>query len=100
MGGLAPPSSLQPPRPCLNRLAAHFVHRGNLKRRTGGYAARMSSEISRKTAVADEFETRAATFRRIAGEMKDGDDRAELLRIASSYEEDAARLRQAAPGRA
>ena len=46
-------------------------------------------------AVADEFETRAATFRRIAGEIKDPQDRAELLRIAAAYQEDAARLRRA-----
>ena len=54
----------------------------------------MSSGTTNKGAVADAFETRAATFRRIAGEMKDPEDRAELLRIAAAYEEDAARLRE------
>ena len=53
----------------------------------------MSAGTTKKGVVADEFETRAATFRRIAGEMKDPDDRAELLRIAAAYEEDAARLK-------
>ena len=54
----------------------------------------MSIERKGKGAVADEFEARAATFRRIAAEMKDSEDQAELLRIASGYEEDAARIRQ------
>jgi len=53
----------------------------------------MSAGITKTGAVADEFEARAATFRRIAGEMKDPEDRAELLRIAAAYEEDAARLK-------
>ncbi len=58
----------------------------------------MNMEINRKqSSVADEFEARAATFRRIAEDMKDGEDRAELLRIAAAYEEDAAALRKALP---
>ena len=57
--------------------------------------ARMNIEITSKNAIADEFETRAATFRRVAEDMRDPDDRAELLRIAASYEEDAERLRKA-----
>jgi hypothetical protein len=57
----------------------------------------MSTETNKRNAVADEFDARAATFRRVAGEMRDPDDRAELLRIAETYEEDAARLRKALP---
>ena len=60
-------------------------------------ARRMNPEITKKKAVADEFESRAATFRRVAGDMKDPEDRAELLRIAAAYEEDAARLRKVEP---
>jgi hypothetical protein len=57
----------------------------------------MSAETKKRKAVADEFNARAATFRRVAAEMRDPDDRAELLRIAETYEEDAARLRNGPP---
>jgi hypothetical protein len=56
----------------------------------------MNIEITgRKNSVADEFEARAVTLRRVAEEMRQPDERAELLRIAASYEEDAERLRKA-----
>ena len=54
----------------------------------------MSAEITSKRSVADEFDARAATFRRVADDLIDPDDRAELLRIATAYEEDAAQLRR------
>ncbi|HEY5722912.1 MAG TPA: hypothetical protein VIT45_11380 [Allosphingosinicella sp.] len=57
----------------------------------------MKAEISRKRGMADEFAARASTLRRVAGDMKETDDRAELLRIAETYEEDAARLRNSSP---
>jgi hypothetical protein len=57
----------------------------------------MSTETKKTNALADEFDARAATFRRVAGDMRDPDDRAELLRIAETYEKDAARLRKALP---
>lgn len=81
----------------LNPLAAHIVHRGNQPPLERRYAHRMSAETKKSGGVADEFDARAATFRRVAADMKDPDDRAELLRIAQAYEEDAARLRDAAP---
>ena len=57
--------------------------------------ARMNAKTKHKRTIAEEFEARAATFRRVAADMKDPDDRAELLRIAAAYEEDAARIRTA-----
>ena len=62
-------------------------------------ARQMNAETTRKLAVAEEFESRAATFRRVARDMRDPEDRAELLRIAAGYEEDAARIKEAAPTR-
>ncbi len=81
----------------LNILAAQNVRRAGLTRNAHGYGHRMSAETKKKSAVADEFEARAATFRRVAGDMKDPEDRAELLRIAAGYEQDAARLRKTLP---
>lgn len=43
--------------------------------------------------LAQEYETRAATFRRLAGELKCEADRAALLAIAEEYEAEAARLK-------
>lgn len=62
-----------------------------------GYAPRMTAENNKKSGMADEFAARASTLRRVADEMRNPDDRAELLRIAETYEEDAARLRKARP---
>jgi hypothetical protein len=63
-----------------------------------GYARRMNMEMNgKRCSVADEFEARAATFRRVAEDMRDGEERAELLRIAAGYEEDAERLRKTSP---
>jgi hypothetical protein len=53
-----------------------------------------SHESTPERSVADEFEARAATFRRVATDLRCPADRDELLRIAASYEEDAARLRE------
>ena len=47
--------------------------------------------------MAEQFETRAAALRRVAEDMTDPADRAELLRIAAAYEEDAARIRKSSP---
>ena len=58
----------------------------------------MKLEItSGQSALADEFEARAATLRRVAEEMRDPDERSELLRIAATYDEDAERLRKSSP---
>ncbi|HEX8225332.1 MAG TPA: hypothetical protein VF605_16075 [Allosphingosinicella sp.] len=40
-----------------------------------------------------EYETRAATFRRLAAELRSEPDRAALLAIAAEYEAEAERLR-------
>jgi hypothetical protein len=45
------------------------------------------------TDLAREYEARAATFRRLAGELRSADDRAALLAIAAEYESEAAQLR-------
>jgi hypothetical protein len=50
------------------------------------------------TDLADEYEARAATFRRLAGGMKSESDRAALLAIAEEYEAEAARLKPPPPG--
>ncbi len=52
---------------------------------------------AKQDSLADEFETRAATLRRVAEEMLNPEERAELLRIAAAYEQDAERLRKASP---
>lgn len=46
------------------------------------------------TDLAQEYAARAATFRRLAGELKNVDDRAALLAIAADYEAESARLRK------
>jgi hypothetical protein len=46
------------------------------------------------TDLAEEFAARAATFRRLATELNNADDRAALLAIAVQYEAEAARLRR------
>ena len=67
------------------------------KRRARGYARGMTPETnSTPASMADKFQARAATFRRVANELNDPDERAELLRIAAGYEQDAERLRQQA----
>jgi hypothetical protein len=45
------------------------------------------------TDMALEYEGRAATFRRLAEELKNAEDRSALLAIAADYEARAARLR-------
>ena len=45
------------------------------------------------TDLAREYAARAATFRRLAGELKTAADREALLAIAADYEARAARLR-------
>jgi len=45
------------------------------------------------TDLGREYEARAATFRRLAEELKNAEDRAALLAIAEEYEAEAARLR-------
>ena len=57
----------------------------------------MNSETTNQSALADEFEARAETLRRVAEEMRDPDERTELLRIAAAYQDDADRLRKASP---
>lgn len=47
------------------------------------------------TDLANEYAARAATFRRLAAELKNADDRAALLAIAADYEAEAERLRKA-----
>jgi len=47
--------------------------------------------------LAEEYEARAAIFRRLAGELKNEDDRAALLAIAEDYEAEAARLKPKRP---
>ena len=47
--------------------------------------------------LGDEYEARAAVFRRLAGELKNAKDQAALLAIAEDYEAEAAR-RKAAQG--
>lgn len=44
------------------------------------------------TDLAQEYAARAATFRRLAGELKREEDRAALLAIAAEYEAEAKRL--------
>ena len=46
------------------------------------------------TDLGQEYAARAATFRRLAGELRNEDDRAALLVIAAEYEADAARLKK------
>ncbi|HEX6374331.1 MAG TPA: hypothetical protein VFZ91_01275 [Allosphingosinicella sp.] len=43
------------------------------------------------TDLTDEYAARAATFRRLAKELKNADDQAALLAIAMEYEAEAAR---------
>jgi hypothetical protein len=50
------------------------------------------------TDLAQQYAARAATLRRLAGELRSDDDRAALLAIAAEYEAEAAR-RKAAGGR-
>lgn len=45
------------------------------------------------TDLAEEYASRAAIFRRLAGELRNDEDRAALLAIAADYEAEAARLR-------
>lgn len=74
------------------------MHRNGRRRPERGYGRRMNLNITAKqSSVAAEFEARAATLRRVAEEMRQPDDREELLRIAAVYEEDAERLRRASP---
>ncbi|HYJ83653.1 MAG TPA: hypothetical protein VEW26_12535 [Allosphingosinicella sp.] len=47
--------------------------------------------------MADEYEARAAVFRRLAGELKNDTDRAALLAIAEEYEREAERLKPGGP---
>jgi len=47
------------------------------------------------TDLAEEYRNRAATFRRLADELKSADDRAALLAIAEEYEAEALRQRGA-----
>ena len=51
------------------------------------------------TDLAREYARRAATFRRLAGELKNAEDRAALLAIAADYEAEAAQLTRARGGR-
>ena len=44
------------------------------------------------TDLAKEYAARAATFRRLAGELRSVEDRAALLAIAGEYEAEAERL--------
>jgi hypothetical protein len=48
--------------------------------------------------LAEEYAARAATFRRLAAELKSEEDRAALLAIAENYEAEAERLRPARRG--
>ena len=43
------------------------------------------------TNLGEEYKARAATFRRLAGELQRAEDRAALLAIAEEYEAEAAR---------
>ncbi|MEO7178439.1 MAG: hypothetical protein ABIW83_06320 [Allosphingosinicella sp.] len=45
--------------------------------------------------LGEEYEARAAIFRRLAGELKSAEDQAALLAIAQDYEAEAARLKTA-----
>ena len=45
------------------------------------------------TDLAEEYASRAATFRRVAEELRTDEDRAALIAIAEEYEEEAARIR-------
>jgi hypothetical protein len=49
--------------------------------------------------LGEEYEARAAIFRRLAGELKSVEDQAALLAIAQEYEAEAARLKTARQGR-
>ena len=51
------------------------------------------------TDLGEEYAARAATFRRLAGELRSEADRAALLAIAEEYEAEAARLAAGAPTR-
>jgi hypothetical protein len=73
------------------------VHRSTRQGRERRYGLGMKIETTNQNPMADEFEARAATFRRVAEEMRDPDDRDELLRIAAAYEGDAERLRKTRP---
>lgn len=46
------------------------------------------------TDLGQEYAARAATFRRLAAELRNEDDRAALLVIAAEYEAEAERLRK------
>jgi hypothetical protein len=46
------------------------------------------------TDLAKEYEERAATFRRLADELRNAVDRAALLAIAEEYEAEAERLKR------
>lgn len=46
------------------------------------------------TDLAQEYAARAATFRRLAAELRNEEDRSALLAIASDYEAESARLRR------
>lgn len=72
--------------------APHILCAIAARRRPGaGSAAAM-------TDLGDEYAARAATFRRLAGELKGAEDRAALLAIAEDYEARSRRLRQGAEG--
>ena len=44
--------------------------------------------------LGEEYEARAAVFRRLAGELKSEEDRAALLAIAEEYEAEAAEAKR------
>jgi hypothetical protein len=48
--------------------------------------------------MADDYAARAATFRRLAGELKNEKERTALLAIAEQYEAVGARLKEAGEG--
>lgn len=70
-----------------NSGAAHFVH----LRPT---PAVPSLYRGAETDLVREYEARAATFRRLAGELRNEGDRAALLAIVAEYEAQAARLKK------
>ena len=61
------------------------------RRRSRGGSARAMADLG------DEYAARAATFRRLAGELKSEKERAALLAIAEEYEAEAERLKPGDP---
>lgn len=82
-----------------NGAGAHFERRGGGRPCPLLYCAAMFRSKIPAGSTAEEFESRASTLRRIAAELRDPDDKAELLGIALAYEEDAARIRRTANDR-